>query len=78
MVHSVPLYFSVSATNSMGLSATSTCHLPTYDMTLPVGRVTPDFRSTSHPGLLHGSALAFDDSVIVEKKVGRQSCAVLL
>ena len=48
----------------MGLSAVTSCELPTYDMTLPEGRITPDFRSTSHRELLQGSVLALDDSVI--------------
>ena len=56
MVHNQPFYFQVKAQNSMGLSSTTSCQLPTYDMTLPEGRVTPDFSSTSHPGLLQGSA----------------------
>ncbi|KAK2165039.1 hypothetical protein NP493_1368g00012 [Ridgeia piscesae] len=64
LVHSIHLYFSVKAQNSMGLSAVTSCELPTYDMTLPEGRITPDFRSTSHRELLQGSALALDDSVI--------------
>ena len=64
LVHSIPLYFSVKAQNSMGLSAVTSCELPTYDMTLPEGRIIPDFRSTSHRELLQGSALALDDSVI--------------
>ena len=69
MVHSVPLYFRVQATNTMGLSSTTSCQIPTYDMTLPVGRITSDFSSTSHPGIIQVSALAFDDSAIVEQMV---------
>ena len=69
MVHSIRLYFRVKAKNSMGLSAMTSCELPTYDMTLPEGRITADFSSTSHPELLQGSALALDDSVIVTQKV---------
>ncbi|KAI0241220.1 hypothetical protein LSAT2_032838 [Lamellibrachia satsuma] len=69
MVQSRPLYFRVKAQNSMGLSSTTSCQLPTYDMTLPEGRITPDFSSTSHPGLLQGSALVLDDSVVVREMI---------
>ena len=69
LVHSIPLYFSVKAQNSMGLSAVTSCELSTYDMTLPEGRITPDFRSTSHREVLQGSALALDDSVITTHQV---------
>ncbi|KAI0212798.1 hypothetical protein LSAT2_002240, partial [Lamellibrachia satsuma] len=69
MVHSIRLYFRVKAKNSMGLSTMTSCELPTYDMTLPEGRITADFSSTSHPELLQGSALALDDSVIVTQKI---------
>jgi len=76
MVHSRRLYFRVKAQNSMGTSAVSLCELPTYDMTLPEGRITPDFRSTSHRELLQGSALALDDSVIRTQKVTDMSQCV--
>ncbi|KAI8482779.1 hypothetical protein Bbelb_394410 [Branchiostoma belcheri] len=66
----VPLYFTVTGTNSGGGTAKITCELPTYDVTLPGGRVTPDFLSTSHPSILRASALAHDDSVILLKREG--------
>ncbi|KAI8486030.1 hypothetical protein Bbelb_361300, partial [Branchiostoma belcheri] len=66
----VPLYFTVTGTNSGGGNAKVTCQLPTYDVTLPGGRVTPDFLSTSHPSILRASALAHDDSVILQKREG--------
>ncbi|XP_019624877.1 PREDICTED: uncharacterized protein LOC109470382 isoform X2 [Branchiostoma belcheri] len=64
----VPLYFTVTATNSAQQTALATCELPTYDVTLPGGRVTPDFISTSHPGILRASAVALDDSALVNQK----------
>ncbi|XP_035668224.1 uncharacterized protein LOC118410558 isoform X2 [Branchiostoma floridae] len=64
----VPLYFTVTATNSGGGNAKVTCELPTYDVTLPGGRVTPDFLTTSHPNILRASAVAHDDSVILHKR----------
>eukprot|EP00058_Branchiostoma_floridae_P003027 XP_002588515.1 hypothetical protein BRAFLDRAFT_79470 [Branchiostoma floridae] len=63
----VPLYFTVTAENSGGGDARVTCELPTYDVTLPGGRVTPDFLTTSHPNILRASAVAFDDSKIIQK-----------
>ncbi|KAI8487517.1 hypothetical protein Bbelb_347510 [Branchiostoma belcheri] len=66
----VPLYFTVTGTNSGGGTSKITCELPTYDVTLPGGRVTPDFLSTSHPSILRASALAHDDSAILLKREG--------
>ncbi|CAH1268736.1 Hypp3968 [Branchiostoma lanceolatum] len=66
----VPLYFTVTGTNSGGGDAKVTCELPTYDVTLPAGRVTPDFLTTSHPNILRASAVAHDDSVILLKREG--------
>eukprot|EP00058_Branchiostoma_floridae_P000530 XP_002586018.1 hypothetical protein BRAFLDRAFT_110184 [Branchiostoma floridae] len=63
----VPLYFTVTAENSGGGDAKVTCELSTYDVTLPGGRVTPDFLTTSHPSILRASAVAFDDSEIIQK-----------
>ncbi|CAH1277633.1 Hypp9726 [Branchiostoma lanceolatum] len=63
----VPLYFTVTAKNSGGGDAKVTCELPTYDVTLPGGRVTPDFLTTSHPNILRASAVAHDDSEIIQK-----------
>ncbi|XP_078658231.1 uncharacterized protein LOC144903714 [Branchiostoma floridae x Branchiostoma belcheri] len=64
----VPLYFTVTATNSAQLTSLVTCELPTYDLTPPGGRVTPDFLSTSHPGILRASAVALDDAALVNQK----------
>ena len=70
MVHSIPLYFRVMAKNSMGSTSTISCELPTYDMTLPEGRITASFGSTSYPEALRGSTLALDDSVLAVQMVG--------
>ncbi|XP_066275501.1 uncharacterized protein [Branchiostoma lanceolatum] len=64
----VPLYFTVTGTNSGGGDAKVTCELPTFDVTLPGGRVTPDFITTSHPSILRASAVAHDDSAILQKR----------
>ncbi|XP_078575735.1 uncharacterized protein LOC144861639 [Branchiostoma floridae x Branchiostoma japonicum] len=64
----VPLYFTVTGTNSAKLTSLVTCELPTYDVTLPAGRVTPDFTSTSHPRILRSSAVALDDTALASQK----------
>ncbi|XP_077992165.1 uncharacterized protein LOC144446291 [Glandiceps talaboti] len=64
----VPFYFTVTAVNSAKVTTKATCEIPTYDVTLPGGRVTPDFRSTSHPSILKASAVALDDSVISQRE----------
>ncbi|XP_066298079.1 uncharacterized protein [Branchiostoma lanceolatum] len=64
----VPLYFTVTASNSAQQTSLATCELPTYDVTLPGGRVTPDFISTSHPNILRSSAVVLDDSALVNQK----------
>ncbi|XP_022103294.1 uncharacterized protein LOC110986022 [Acanthaster planci] len=65
-----PLHFTVYAMNNGGGSSTATCSLPTFDITLPTGRITPDFTSTSHPHVLRASAVVYDDSVILLQKEG--------
>ncbi|XP_038062441.1 uncharacterized protein LOC119732930 [Patiria miniata] len=65
-----PLYFTVYAMNNGGGTSTATCSLPTFDITLPTGRITPDFTSTSHPYILRASAVVYDDSVILMQKEG--------
>ena len=67
----VPLYFTVCASNTEGRVACTNCGIPTYDMSLPSGRVTPDFQFSSHPNILKGSALAVDDSQITDKMVSQ-------
>ncbi|CAH1802777.1 unnamed protein product [Owenia fusiformis] len=58
----VPLYFLIIASNNQGASASIECKLSTYDMTLPKGRMIPDFHSSSHPHILRASGMAVDDS----------------
>ncbi|XP_070573688.1 uncharacterized protein [Ptychodera flava] len=64
----VPLYFTVTAVNSAKASTKTVCQISTYDSTLPAGRVTPDFLSTSHPNILRASSLALDDSPILHRQ----------
>ncbi|XP_038050728.1 uncharacterized protein LOC119723897 [Patiria miniata] len=65
-----PLHFTVHAMNNGGGTATATCSLPTFDITLPTGRITPDFTSTSHPYILRAAAVVYDDSVLLMQKEG--------
>ncbi|XP_070573548.1 uncharacterized protein [Ptychodera flava] len=66
----IPLHFTVKATNSAEQSSMVTCLLPTYDVTLPEGRIVSEFYSTSRPDVIRFSAVAFDDSPIVNQKIG--------
>ncbi|KAK3101936.1 hypothetical protein FSP39_007496 [Pinctada imbricata] len=61
-VSGLPLYFTVFAENDAGGVATATCSLPTYDTTLPVGRITPGFTATSNPKVMKAQVVAFEDS----------------
>ena len=59
----IPLYWTASASNSQGVSVSTQCSLPTYDMTPPVGRV--DFNGyiySSHPSKLIGETTIIDDT----------------
>ncbi len=56
--------------NTGGGTSTATCSLPTFDTTLPSGRITPDFLSTSHPHIMRASAVVYDDSLILMQKEG--------
>ena len=64
-----PLYFTITATNSMGLSSSVQCLLPNYDVTLPAGRFTLAFKSTSRTDTLDASLFIADDSPIIDEKV---------
>ena len=68
--HSIPLYFTVTAQNNQKKASTATCHIHTYDITLPRGRVTPEFTSTSNPNILRASGVAYDDSAITMQYEG--------
>jgi hypothetical protein len=65
----VPLYFTVNVANEAGNSVRASCSLPTYDMTIPGGRMTEAFRSTSNAKVLMGTVTVYDDSVIQESNV---------
>lgn len=64
------LYFTVWAENSAGARAQVSCKLPTYDTTLPSGRITPEFMTTSNPSVIRASAQVHDDSVITAAYLG--------
>ena len=65
----VPLYFTVTVSNSAGGKSTATCSIPTYDVTLPVGRIEPAFRTTSNPRILEATSVLYDDSEIISEQV---------
>ena len=67
----IPLYFTVTARNSEGLTADSRCSIPTYDTTLPSGRVEQSFDVSTNPFILSAFFVAHDDSVL--KDSGRVS-----
>ncbi|KAI8485717.1 hypothetical protein Bbelb_365510, partial [Branchiostoma belcheri] len=58
----VPLYFTAEACNNAGLCSQATCRLPTYDNTVPGGRIDAAFLSTSNQYKLSAVAKLFDDS----------------
>ena len=66
----VPLYFTMYAQNDAGERSMATCSLNTYDVTLPGGRFTADFLSTSNPAVMKASVVVYEDSDIVLTQVG--------
>ncbi|XP_048258679.1 uncharacterized protein LOC124137747 [Haliotis rufescens] len=68
--HGAPVFFTVYGENSAGKRSTVTCSIPTYDVTPPGGRLTPDFSSTSNPAELRGNVVVYDDSDLVKSSVG--------
>ncbi|OWF46933.1 Delta-like protein 1 [Mizuhopecten yessoensis] len=72
----VPLYWTVKASNTQGLQAFSYCTLPTYDTSIPDGRIDPSYKFSSHPNKLSGTVVVFDDSTLEkshEKAIGFSS-----
>ncbi|CAG2251012.1 unnamed protein product [Mytilus edulis] len=65
-----PLYFTMYAQNDAGARSMATCSLNTYDVTLPGGRFTEDFLSTSNPAVMKASVVVYEDSDIVMTQVG--------
>ena len=61
----IPLYWTVRAKNSQGLSSYGLCNLETYDTTLPDGRVDHSYKYSSHPHTMSATAHVFDDSILV-------------
>ncbi|XP_048250793.1 uncharacterized protein LOC124111176 [Haliotis rufescens] len=68
--HGVPMYFTVFGENSAGVRSEVTCNIPTYDVTLPGGRLTADFKSTSSPSELRASVVVYEDSDLTVSNVG--------
>ncbi len=66
----VPLYFSAILKNSEGSRSIATCYIPTYDITLPIGRVDRESKFTSNTRIVRGSAVVHDDSEIVQQLEG--------
>ncbi|VDI57617.1 Hypothetical predicted protein [Mytilus galloprovincialis] len=66
----VPLYFTMYAQNDAGERSMATCDLNTYDVTLPGGRFTEDFLSTSNPAVMKASVVVYEDSDIELTQVG--------
>ncbi|XP_052219885.1 uncharacterized protein LOC127837088 [Dreissena polymorpha] len=62
----VPLHWTVSATNTQGLSSTVQCSLNTYDSTLPDGRVEHPYKYSSHPSKLVAFIIVAEDSPLKE------------
>lgn len=62
----VPLFFTVHVANEAGVSVPATCKLETFDMTVPGGRMSEAFRSTSNSRELKGLVTVYEDSQIEE------------
>lgn len=58
----VPLYFTVHVSNEAGVSVPGTCKLDTFDVTIPGGRMTEAFLSTSNPNVLKAVVTVYEDS----------------
>ena len=69
------LFFTVTAKNSQGGATKATCELPTYDMTLPGGRVMEEFRASTRPDIIWASLLAVDDSRLTIEQVRIVQCS---
>lgn len=65
----MPLYFTVNVANEAGVSVPATCKLETFDMTIPGGRMSEAFRSTSNPRVMKGLVTVYEDSPIEEVMV---------
>ncbi|KAL3873866.1 hypothetical protein ACJMK2_036950, partial [Sinanodonta woodiana] len=66
----VPLYFTVYAENSQGVRSSVSCSVSTYDVTLPDGRFTAEFTTTSNPSTLKSSVVVYEDSPLDYIHVG--------
>ena len=61
----IPLFWTVRARNSQGISVFGFCYLETYDTTPPDGRIDHSYRYSSHPHTVSAIVHVFDDSVLV-------------
>lgn len=80
--HSLPhgesLRFTLTAENSQGLSATTSCELPFYDQSPPLARITPRQTASSHPSQLEALLTLFGQfelSEVQEVAVGTRAGA---
>ena len=64
----VPLHWTVTAKNTQGLERTIQCQIDTYDITLPHGRMEPNYIKTSHPNKLSSSLIVIDDSPLLKEQ----------
>ena len=60
----------MKAENKAGTGASVTCSLPTYDVTLPTGRMMAEFTSSSNPTAVKATFVGHDDSEITSAFVG--------
>ncbi|KAH3747110.1 hypothetical protein DPMN_181532 [Dreissena polymorpha] len=58
----IPLYWTVSASNSQSVSSNKQCYLQTYDSTLPDGKVEHEYKFSSHPSKLGAFIIVVEDS----------------
>ncbi|KAK3788402.1 hypothetical protein RRG08_044436, partial [Elysia crispata] len=65
----VPMYFKVSAENSEGEQSSVTCSIPNYDITLPDGRFTSEFKSTSNGNILKASVVLYENSQLTSARL---------
>ena len=65
-----PLYFTVFAENKAATRNSVTCSLPTFDVTLPTGRMMAEFLTSSNPRIIKATFVGHDDSEITSAFIG--------
>ena len=71
-----PIRFTLTAENSQGLSATTSCELPFYEQSPPLARITPRQTASSHPSQLEALLTLFGQyelSEVQEVAVGTRA-----